>query len=187
MAGTLAMGWLVVNGVLTFGLAVATFLIMHLVPGDPVQTTLGNRATAESIATAREQFTAVLDRLKASGKRVAGYGASPTVKWKYKIGNFVRQSSPAIDKNGILYFGDLSGYVYAFAAQRTYENAAATSFILERSGKDGRWRIAAHQSGSYGIPPDKITRPMPDLRTLFYATEGKDRDPAADARAAAEN
>ena len=41
-------------------------------------------------------------------------GASPTVKWKYKIGNFVRQSSPAIDKNGIIYFGDLQGYVYAF-------------------------------------------------------------------------
>lgn len=42
--------------VVIFGLAVATFLIMHLVPGDPVQQTLGNRATAESIATAREQL-----------------------------------------------------------------------------------------------------------------------------------
>ena len=41
-------------------------------------------------------------------------GTSPTVKWKFKIGNFVRQSSPAIDQNGILYFGDLNGYVYAF-------------------------------------------------------------------------
>jgi hypothetical protein len=26
---------------------------------------------------------------------------------------------------------------------------------------------------------------MPDLRALYYATEGKDRDPVADARAAA--
>ena len=42
--------------VVLFGLAVATFLIMHLVPGDPVQQTLGNRATPESIATAREQL-----------------------------------------------------------------------------------------------------------------------------------
>jgi ABC-type dipeptide/oligopeptide/nickel transport system permease component len=42
--------------VVLLGLAVATFLIMHLVPGDPVQQTLGNRATAESIATAREQL-----------------------------------------------------------------------------------------------------------------------------------
>ena len=36
------------------------------------------------------------------------------VKWKYKIGNFVRQSSPAIDQNGVIYFGDLNGYAYAF-------------------------------------------------------------------------
>lgn len=42
--------------VVLFGLAVSTFLIMHLVPGDPVQTTLGSRATAESIATARDQL-----------------------------------------------------------------------------------------------------------------------------------
>ena len=76
------------------------------------------------------------------------------------------------------------GYFYAAAVQRTYENAAATTFILERSEKDGRWRIAAHQSGGYGIPPNKITRPMPDLRALYYATQGKDRDPDADARAA---
>jgi hypothetical protein len=76
------------------------------------------------------------------------------------------------------------GYFYAFAAQKTYENAAATSFILERSEKDGRWRIAAHQSGSYGIPPNKVTDPMPDLRAFYYSTEGRGRDPAADARAA---
>lgn len=76
------------------------------------------------------------------------------------------------------------GYFYAAAAQTTYENHAATTFILERGEKDGRWRIAAHQSGGYGIPPNKITRPMPDLRALYYSTEGKDRDPAADAKAA---
>ena len=37
-----------------------------------------------------------------------------TEKWMYKIGDFTRQSSPAIDKNGIIYFGDLSGYLHAF-------------------------------------------------------------------------
>lgn len=74
------------------------------------------------------------------------------------------------------------GYFYAAAAQKTYERAADTDFVLERSEKDGTWRILAHQSGSYGIPPNKKTDPMPDLRDLFYATEGKDRDPEADAR-----
>jgi len=77
------------------------------------------------------------------------------------------------------------GYFYAFAAQRTYESAADTDFILERQEKDGQWRIVAYRSGSYGIPPGKETDPMPDLRALFYATEGKDRDPEADAREAA--
>ncbi|HEU4974133.1 MAG TPA: ABC transporter permease [Baekduia sp.] len=42
--------------VVLLGLAVATFLILHLVPGDPVLQTLGNRATPESIATARHQL-----------------------------------------------------------------------------------------------------------------------------------
>jgi hypothetical protein len=76
------------------------------------------------------------------------------------------------------------GYFYAWAAQVTYERAVETHFILERREKDSRWLILAHQSGSYGIPPSKITDPMPDLRDLFYATEGKGRDPAKDAEAA---
>jgi hypothetical protein len=79
------------------------------------------------------------------------------------------------------------GYFYAFAAQETYENAAATTFVLERRGSDGRWLILAHQSGGYGIPPNKITDPMPDLRALFYATEGIRRDPDRDASEARKN
>lgn len=74
------------------------------------------------------------------------------------------------------------GYFFAWAAQKTYESAAGTLFVLERQEKDGRWLILAHQSSSQGIPPNKITDPMPDLREHFYATEGKDRDPQADSR-----
>lgn len=77
------------------------------------------------------------------------------------------------------------GYFYAAAAQRTYESAADTDFILERQEKDGAWRIVAYRTGSYGIPPNRKTDPMPDLHNLYYATEGKDRDPGADAREAA--
>lgn len=76
------------------------------------------------------------------------------------------------------------GYFYAWAAQKTYEAGASTTFVLERGEADGRWRILAHQSTSQGIPPNKVTDPMPDLRDLYYSTEGKHRDPAADARSA---
>src|SRR5262245_29399506 len=75
------------------------------------------------------------------------------------------------------------GYFYAWAAQTTYENAASTLFVLERQD-DGRWLILAHEAQSVGIPPNKVTNPMPDLRADFYAGPGKDRDPEADANAA---
>jgi peptide/nickel transport system permease protein len=38
------------------GVAVIVFLIIHLIPGDPAQTMLGERATAESLARLREQM-----------------------------------------------------------------------------------------------------------------------------------
>jgi hypothetical protein len=75
------------------------------------------------------------------------------------------------------------GYFYAWAAQTTYENAASTLFILEKQ-EDGRWLILAHDARSIGIPSNKITDPMPDLRELYYSGAGKDRDAEADAKAA---
>ncbi len=58
--------------VVLFGLLVATFVIIHLVPGDPVQQLLGSRASPTAIASARhelgldrplpEQFSAFLGR-----------------------------------------------------------------------------------------------------------------------------
>jgi ABC-type dipeptide/oligopeptide/nickel transport system permease component len=46
--------------VVLFGLLVATFFIIHLVPGDPVQLVLGVRATPQAEATVRHQL--FLDR-----------------------------------------------------------------------------------------------------------------------------
>jgi ABC-type dipeptide/oligopeptide/nickel transport system permease component len=43
--------------VVLFGLLVATFFIIHLVPGDPVQIVLGGRATPEAIANVRHELT----------------------------------------------------------------------------------------------------------------------------------
>ncbi len=77
------------------------------------------------------------------------------------------------------------GYFYAWAAQKTYENAASTLFILEKQA-DGGWKILAHDANSIGIPPNKITDPMPDLRVLYYQRCGSACDPVADAKKAAE-
>ena len=77
------------------------------------------------------------------------------------------------------------GYFYASAAQKTYENAASALFVLEKQA-DGRWLILAHQATSQGIPPNKITNPLPDLRALYYQRCGDACDPAADAKKAAE-
>lgn len=71
------------------------------------------------------------------------------------------------------------GYFYAWAAQATYENAASTVFILEKQ-HDGQWKILAHEARSIGIPPNRITRPMPDLRDLYYSGRPAGHDPAAD-------
>jgi hypothetical protein len=118
---------------------------------------------------------------RAAGPRIYASLPAQALKFAWEVDSIRRDSS----------FAKVQvwerGYFYAAAAQKTYERAAATTFILERSEKDGRWLIASHQSGSYGIPPNKVTDPMPDLRAFYYATEGKDRDPAADAKAAAEN
>ena len=75
------------------------------------------------------------------------------------------------------------GYFYAWAAQTTYENAASTMFVFEKQDS-GEWKILAHEANSVGIPPNKITNPMPDLREFYYAGPGKGRDPAKDAEAA---
>jgi len=77
------------------------------------------------------------------------------------------------------------GYFYAWAAQETYENAASALFVLEKQD-NGEWKILAHDAHSEGIPPNKITSPMPDLHDFFYSTLGKGRDPVADAKKAKE-
>lgn len=37
-----------------------------------------------------------------------------TIKWKYVVGTRIRKSSPAIGKDGVIYFGDLAGVLHAF-------------------------------------------------------------------------
>jgi hypothetical protein len=137
--------------------------------------------TTPGFIDASPPFRYARSRSRAAAPRIYDSLAAQALKFAWEIDLIRRDSS----------FARVQvwerGYFYASAPQRTYERGAATTFILERSAKDGRWRIAAHQSSSQGIPPNKITEPMPDLRALYYATEGKDRDPAADARDAAKD
>lgn len=77
------------------------------------------------------------------------------------------------------------GYFFAWAAQVTYENAMSTLFVLEKQA-DGKWLILLHHGTSQGIPPNKITNPMPDLRDDYYRRCGSACDPEGDAKKAKE-
>jgi hypothetical protein len=112
-----------------------------------------------------------------SGPRLNNELAAKALKFSYDIDVL------KIDSNFAKALVWERGYFYAWAAQQTHENAASTLFILEKQD-DGRWLILAHDARSTGIPPTKITDPMPDLHDLYYSTEGAGRDPEADAKAA---
>ena len=77
------------------------------------------------------------------------------------------------------------GYFYAAAAQKTYERAVDAMFVLQKMDT-GAWKILAHEATSQGIPPNKITNPMPDLHDEYYAKCGSACDPVADAKKAKE-
>jgi ketosteroid isomerase-like protein len=72
------------------------------------------------------------------------------------------------------------GYFYASAAQKTYEIGVSTLFVFEKLN-DGSWKILLHNATSQGIPPNRITDPMPDVRGLYYQRCGNACDPARDA------
>lgn len=66
------------------------------------------------------------------------------------------------------------GYFYAWANQETYENAASAVFVMEKQ-PGGRWLILAHEANSVGIPPNKRTVPLPDMKSKW---EARDKPPA---------
>lgn len=131
---------------------------------------------APGLIDASPHYTHIDTGAAALGPRVYTSLAAQALKFAYDI------DAMRIDANFAKVRVWERGYFYAFAAQKTYERAASTMFVLERQEKDGRWLILAHQTGTQGIPPTKITNPMPDLRRDFYGTQGKERDPEADAQ-----
>ncbi len=113
------------------------------------------------------------------GPRINNELASKALKFAYDIG--VLKLDPRLAKVSVWE----RGYFYASAAQTTYETAVATMFVLEKQS-NGAWLILAHYGNSEGIPPNKITRPMPDLRDVYYSKCSAACDPAADAKEAKE-
>ncbi len=63
------------------------------------------------------------------------------------------------------------GYFYAWANQETYENAASALFVMEKQ-PNGGWLILAHEAVSIGIPPNKITDPLPALAEHWKSGQG---------------
>lgn len=114
-----------------------------------------------------------------SGPRLNNELAAKALKFSYDID--VMKVDPRLAK---VYVWE-RGYFYAWAAQQTYENAASALFVLEKQD-NGEWKILAHDARSTGIPPNKITSPMPNLRDLYYSRCGSACDPVADAKKAKE-
>jgi hypothetical protein len=113
------------------------------------------------------------------GPRLNNELASKALKFAYDID--VLKIDPRLAKVSVWE----RGYFYAFAAQVTYETGVATMFVLEKQS-NGAWLILAHHGNSEGIPPNKITNPMPDLRDTYYSTCGPACDPESDAKKAKE-
>lgn len=112
---------------------------------------------------------------RSAGPRVYNSLAAPALQFNHEITRLVLD--PRFARVQVWE----RGYFYAWAAQKTNERAGSATFVLEKQD-DGRWLVLAHQTHTVGIPPNMKTDPMPDLRELYYATTGKDRDPEADAR-----
>ena len=54
------------------------------------------------------------------------------------------------------------GWIYAWAAKQTYENAAAATFVLEKKEGEG-WKVVLYASEGQAVHPKHRTEPMPDL------------------------
>jgi hypothetical protein len=134
----------------------------------------GGPGYAEIPPIAREKLSAAAY----SGPLINNELASKALRFAYDIDRLV--------VNANLAKADVweRGYFYAWSAQKTYELAADAMFVLEKQ-PNGEWLILAHRATSQGIPPNRITSPMPDLRADYYAA-CPTCDPVADAQKARE-
>jgi hypothetical protein len=128
------------------------------------------RVTAPGFIDASPHYYHVDNGQRSLGPRIYNSLAATALKFDYDVDRI--RADSAFAKVQVWE----RGYFYAGAAEKTYERGMSTTFILERQS-DGRWLILAHESTSQGIPSNKVTDPMPDLRAMWEAAEGKKQVP----------
>jgi hypothetical protein len=134
-----------------------------------------HRLHAPGAIDASPGYTHVNNGSRALGPRVYHSLASQALEFRYEITRLVS------DARFARVHVRERGYFYAALPQQTYERMGSAIFVLEKQ-EDGRWLVLAHESNSVGFPASLATDPLPDLRELYYATQGRERDPDADAR-----
>lgn len=65
------------------------------------------------------------------------------------------------------------GWFYAWAAEKSYQTAVETTFVLEKD-RDGHWKVLAHAPHPTAIHPDHVDDPMPDLKDEWEARQRKE-------------
>jgi hypothetical protein len=134
-----------------------------------------HRLLAPGAIDASPGYTYVNTGARALGPRVYHSLAATALEFRLEITRLV------IDPRFARVHVRERGYYYAAAVHQTYERMGSALFVLEKQ-EDGRWLVLAHTSDPVGFPPSLATIPMPDLRALYYATEGQRRDAESDAR-----
>jgi len=94
-----------------------------------------------------------------AGKRLEARYPNGTLKWKFSTGDVV-QSTPAIDDNGMIYFGSHDDYVHALYPNGTLKWKFKTNGWVHGSptiGNDGTIYVCSDDANLYAIYPDNGT------------------------------
>lgn len=83
-----------------------------------------------------------------------------TLKWKYNVGDEIH-SSPALDKNGNIYFGAMDNYLYSLDIKGNLRWKFRTKNIITSSpsiGNDGTIYFGSKDKHIYALNPDGIQK-----------------------------
>jgi hypothetical protein len=122
------------------------------------------RAYARRIETARDELTSLLDRVRAAGKCIAGYGASPTVTTLLNEFNLARRLDFLVDDNPVKQNTYSPGdHLPVYPSEAIYEREADVVVVLA-------WNYVApiltrHQR--FIAEGGQFIAPLPQLQVMF--------------------